>query len=63
MMRKLLAPSVLALALAALVWVIAVREEYPQRDFGQPVPVSRSGLSADKLSMAVIISTTEEALA
>ena len=40
-----LGSALLALALAALVWVIAVREEYPRKAFGQPVPVNRSGLS------------------
>ena len=40
-----LGSGLLALALAALVWVIAVREEYPQREFSQAVTVSRSGLS------------------
>lgn len=35
----------LALALAALVWVIAVREDYPRAPFTQPIPISRSGLS------------------
>lgn len=37
--------ALLALALAALVWVIAVREEYPRGPFSQPITVSRSGLS------------------
>lgn len=48
MMQSLLSrlgSGLLALALAALVWVIAVREEYPQREFSQPVTVNRSGLS------------------
>jgi YbbR domain-containing protein len=40
-----LGSALLALALAALVWVIAVREDYPQGPFSQPIPVSRSGLS------------------
>lgn len=39
-----LGSALLALALAGLVWVIAVREDYPQRAFSQPIPVSRSGL-------------------
>lgn len=34
----------LALVLAVLVWIVAVREEYPQAQFTQPVSVSRSGL-------------------
>lgn len=40
-----LGSALLALALAALVWVIAVREDYPQDRFSQPITVSRSGLS------------------
>lgn len=40
-----LGSALLALALAALVWVIAVREDYPQGRFSQPITVSRSGLS------------------
>ncbi|MGE5603285.1 MAG: YbbR-like domain-containing protein, partial [Nitrososphaerales archaeon] len=43
-----LGSGLLALALAVMVWVIAVREDYPQGAFSQPIPVSRSGLS-DKL--------------
>jgi YbbR domain-containing protein len=39
-----LGSALLALALAGLVWVIAVREDYPQKPFSQPIPVSRSGL-------------------
>ena len=40
-----LGSALLALALAALVWVIAVREDYPRKPFPQPITVSRSGLS------------------
>ncbi len=40
-----LGSALLALALAALVWVIAVREDYPRAPFTQPIPISRSGLS------------------
>lgn len=40
-----LGSALLALALAALVWVVAVREEYPRALFTQPVSVSRSGLA------------------
>jgi YbbR domain-containing protein len=40
-----LGSALLALALAALVWVVAVREEYPRAQFDQPVTVSRKGLS------------------
>jgi YbbR domain-containing protein len=39
-----LGSAVLALVLAALVWVVAVREEYPRARFDQPIPVSRVGL-------------------
>jgi YbbR domain-containing protein len=39
-----LGSALLALALAMLVWVIAVREDYPRAPFSQPIPVSRSGL-------------------
>jgi YbbR domain-containing protein len=39
-----LGSALLALVLAALVWVVAVREEYPRAQFDQPVSVSRSGL-------------------
>jgi YbbR domain-containing protein len=39
-----LGTAALSLVLAALVWVVAVREEYPQRQFTQPLPVTRSGL-------------------
>jgi YbbR domain-containing protein len=39
-----LGSALLALALAALVWVIAVREDYPRGRFSQPIPISRSGL-------------------
>lgn len=37
----------LALLLAAVVWVIAAREEYPRAEFSQAIPVSRSGLPAN----------------
>ncbi len=40
-----LGSALLALALAGLVWVTAVREDYPRRVFPQPIPVSRSGLA------------------
>jgi len=45
-----LGSAVLALVLATLVWVVAVREEYPSAQFDQPISVSRSGL-ADNLSV------------
>ncbi len=37
--------ALLSLLLAGLVWVIAVREDYPRAVFQQPIPVGRSGLS------------------
>lgn len=40
-----LGSALLALVLAALVWVVAVQEEYPRARFTQPISVSRSGLS------------------
>jgi hypothetical protein len=40
----------LALTLALAVWVVAVREEYPRGPFGQPIPVSETGL-ADNLTV------------
>lgn len=36
--------ALLALLLASIVWMVAVREEFPRGPFGQPIPVSRSGL-------------------
>jgi YbbR domain-containing protein len=36
--------AALALMLALLVWVVAVREDYPLDRFSQPIPVSRAGL-------------------
>ena len=39
-----LGSALLALVLALLVWVVAVREEYPRAQYDQPVSVSRSGL-------------------
>ena len=39
-----LGSAALALVLAALVWVVAVREEYPRTQFSQPIPVNRTGL-------------------
>lgn len=45
-----LSSAVLALLLAALVWVVAVREEYPRAEFSDPISVSRSGL-AESLSV------------
>jgi YbbR domain-containing protein len=40
-----LGSALLALALAGLVWIVAVREEYPQAMFPEAVSVNRSGLS------------------
>ena len=39
-----LGSAALALVLAVLVWVVAVREEYPRAQFTQPIPVNRTGL-------------------
>ncbi len=50
-----LGSALLALALAGLVWVIAVREDYPQRMFSQPIPVSRSGLSENLIVFGDIL--------
>lgn len=35
----------LALALAVLVWAVAIREEYPTDQFALPIPVSRTGMA------------------
>ncbi len=48
--------ALLALALAVLVWIIAVREEYPQAMFPQAVPVNRSGLSENLIVFGDILS-------
>lgn len=40
-----LGSAALALALAILVWIVAVQEGYPRARFSQPIAVSRSGLS------------------
>jgi len=48
--------ALLALALAMLVWVIAVREEYPQAKFPQAVSVNRSGLSENLIVFGDILS-------
>ena len=39
-----LGSAFLALVLAVTVWAIAIREDYPQGDFGEPIAVSRVGL-------------------
>ena len=39
-----LGSALLALTLAVIVWVVASREDYPCRDFTEPIPVSRLGL-------------------
>lgn len=51
-----LGSALLALALAALVWIIAVREEYPQAVFPQAVLVNRSGLSEKLIVFGDILS-------
>jgi YbbR domain-containing protein len=40
-----LGSGVLALLLALGVWVVAVREDYPRGEFGEPIPVSQTGLA------------------
>jgi YbbR domain-containing protein len=50
-----LGSALLALALAMLVWVIAVREDYPRGSFSQPIPVSRSGLSENLIVFGDIL--------
>ncbi len=42
-----LGSGLLALALAGIVWVVAVQEEYPRQQFTQPIAVSRTGLAED----------------
>lgn len=39
-----LGSAALSLLLAGLVWVVAVQEEYPRQQFGQPITVSRAGM-------------------
>ena len=39
-----LGSAALSLILAVMVCIVAVREEYPQREFEQPITVTRSGL-------------------
>jgi hypothetical protein len=33
--------------LAIAVWVVAVREDYPRGQFGEPIQVSQTGLASD----------------
>jgi hypothetical protein len=42
-----LGSAALALALALAVWIVAVREDYPRGQFGQPIAVSQTGLADD----------------
>lgn len=51
-----LGSALLALALAGLVWIIAVREEYPQAMFPQAISVNRSGLSENLIVFGDILS-------
>jgi YbbR domain-containing protein len=51
-----LGSGVLALVLAAAVWVVAVREDYPRGQFGEPIPVSQTGLGADLTVFGDILS-------
>ena len=46
-----LGSAALALVLAVLVWVVAVREEYPRAQFTQPIPVNRTGLPDDVVDL------------
>jgi YbbR domain-containing protein len=39
-----LGSGALALLLALAVWVVAVREDYPRGEFGEPIPVNQTGL-------------------
>ena len=39
-----LGSALLALALAVTVWVVATRQDYPQGEYSEPIPVSRLGL-------------------
>ncbi len=54
-----LGSGLLALALAGLVWIIAVREEYPQAVFPQTVSVNRSGLSEKLIVFGDILSEVQ----
>lgn len=42
-----LGSGALALLLALAVWVVAVREDYPRGEFGEPIPVNQTGLTGD----------------
>jgi YbbR domain-containing protein len=48
--------GVLALLLAAAVWVVAVREDYPRGQFGEPVSVSQTGLDGNLTVFGDILS-------
>lgn len=51
-----LGTAVLSLVLAVLVWMVAVREEYPQRTFDQPITLSPTGLAEDLTVFGDILS-------
>jgi len=51
-----LGSAALALALAVTVWVVAVREDYPQGEFGQAIPVNRTGLAENLTVFGDILS-------
>jgi len=42
-----LGSGALALLLALAVWVVAVREDYPRGEFGEPIPVNQTGLTGE----------------
>jgi YbbR domain-containing protein len=51
-----LGSGLLAVLLAAAVWVVAVREDYPRGQFGEPIPVSQTGLAGDLTVFGDILS-------
>jgi len=51
-----LGSALLAFVLAVTVWVVAVQQEYPSGEFGQPIPVNRTGLPANLIVFGDILS-------
>jgi YbbR domain-containing protein len=51
-----LGSALLALVLAIAVWVVAVREEYPSGPFGEPIPVSETGLAENLTIFGDVVS-------
>ena len=51
-----LGSAALALALAIAVWVVAVREDYPRGQFGQPIPVSQTGMAENLTVFGDVVS-------